>query len=229
MTEAFRRSDPEEGVFRLLVPSSDAASPEAASIDVAGQRWQIVDRGAVPSPANAPKYICVSYFWADGRTPNPFDPERPMSSRAQPALETAIATLQPPAIWLDAACMPSREPARSLCLQNMGAIYAAASDVLAVLSPSTSIVLETVRRQEAVGLEQLRLRRWLTARSPVSWLKGKRVIPSLVTSCSMLSVTQLRNADRWSRFDAYEFRKRYPHLDALETLIDDWLRADYAR
>src|SRR5215472_11499687 len=119
MAEGFRRSGSEEGLFRLLVPSSDTVSPEAASIDVAGQTWRIVNRETVPSPANAPEYICVSYSWAGGRTPNPFDLERPMSSRAQPALETAIATLRPAAIWLDAACMPTQEPARSRCLQNM--------------------------------------------------------------------------------------------------------------
>jgi Heterokaryon incompatibility protein (HET) len=138
MIEASQSSDPEESAFRLLVPAGDTVSSGAAVVDAAGQRWQVVDHGAVPLPANAPKYTCVSYSWAGGRTRNPFDPDRPMSTRALPALETAIAASQtpPPAIWLDAACMPSREPARSLCLRSMGAIYAAASAVLAVLSSS---------------------------------------------------------------------------------------------
>jgi hypothetical protein len=39
----------------------------------------------------------------------------------------------------------------------MGAIYAAASGVLAVLSPSASILLDKVRRDEAVGPAELRL------------------------------------------------------------------------
>src|SRR3954453_4027688 len=103
MMEASRSSGPEESIFYLLVPASDITSSEAASIDVGGQRWQVVAHGALPLRDQAPDYICVSYSWGEGREPNPFDPERKMSSRARPALETAIAALRPPAIWLDAA------------------------------------------------------------------------------------------------------------------------------
>jgi hypothetical protein len=38
------------------------------------------------------------------------------------------------------------------------------------------------------------------------------------------TLTEYRRAEL---VDAYEFRRRYPSLDTLETLIDDWLRADY--
>src|SRR5262245_27287819 len=107
------------------------------------------------TPADAPTYICVSYSWADGRIANPFDPTRRMSGRARAALETAIATLRPAAVWLDAACMPSHEPARSRCLQSMGAIYAAASGVLAVLPPSIGRVLDAVAKKKAVSSELL--------------------------------------------------------------------------
>jgi hypothetical protein len=151
MTKPSRVSAPEDGVFRLLVPASNTLPLRAASIDVAGQRWHVVDDGGVPNPAEAPEYICVSYSRVGGRTPNPFDPERLMSSRALPALETAIAAWSPPAVWLAAACMPSRNPARSLCLRNMGAIYAAASGVLVVLSHSASTLLNKVRRGETVA------------------------------------------------------------------------------
>lgn len=233
MTEASRNSGPEESVFRLLVPPSDTVSSEAALINVAGQRWQVVDHGAVPFPAHAPEYTCISYSWAGGRTPNPFDPERPMSSRALPALETAIAALRPPAIWLDAACMPSQEPARSLCLQNMGAIYAAASGVLAVLSPSSSILLDKVRREEAVGSEELRLLEaddWVSRAWTYQEMVNSKIVSFVaegetgnpVTSYRLLNavghaITQYRKAEQ---VDAYEFRKQHPHLDALETLID---------
>ena len=53
--------------------------------------------------------------------------------------------------------MPIQEPARSLCLRSMGAIYAAASGVLVVLSSSASSLLDKVRRGEAVGPEDLPL------------------------------------------------------------------------
>jgi hypothetical protein len=38
------------------------------------------------------------------------------------------------------------------------------------------------------------------------------------------ALTQYRKVEQ---VDAYEFRERHPHLDALETLTDDWLRAGY--
>ena len=242
MTETLRSSSPKEGIFRLLVPASDTVSAGAASIDVAGERWQVVDRGAVPSPANAPKYICVSYSWTQKGTPNPFDPERPMSARAQPALQTATAALRPPAIWLDAACVPSQEPARSVCLQNMGAIYAAASGVLAVLSSSASIVLETVGRAEALGPEQLRLLEgdeWVSRAWTYQEMVNSKMIsfvaegiPGNVVGGHKLlnaighSIDRLRRAEQ---VDAYEFHQTHPRLSALESLIDDWLRADSAQ
>jgi hypothetical protein len=37
------------------------------------------------------------------------------------------------------------------------------------------------------------------------------------------AITQHRKAEQ---IDAYEFRKQHPRLDALEMLIDDWLRGD---
>jgi len=242
MREASRNSGHEESVFRLLVPSSDPASSETVLIDVAGQRWRVVDHKAVPFPAQAPEYICISYFWADRRTANPFDSERPMSSRAQPVLETAIASSRPPAIWLDAACMPSQEPARGLCLRNMGAIYAAASGVLAVLSPSVSILLDKVRREEAVGLEELQLLEadeWVSRMWTYQEMVNSKIISFIAEGETRDPVTgyDLLNAVGYAimqyckveQVDAYEFRKRYPHLDALETLAVDWLRADYSK
>ncbi len=48
----------------------------------------------------------------------------------------------------------------------------------------------------------------------------------LLTNAVGHAIMQYRKA---GQVDAYEFRKRYPHLDAFETLIDDWLRADYSK
>ena len=242
MIEASRTSEHEERVFRLLVPSGDTASPETVWIEVAGQRWRVVDYEAELFPSPVPEYICISYFWTDQRIANPFDSERSMSSRVQPILETAIASTQPSAIWLDAACMPSREPARSLCLRNMGAIYAAASGVLAVLSPSVSMLLDKVRRKEAVSLEELRL---LEADE---WVSRVWTYQEMVNSKSISFIAEGETHDpvngselldavgyaimqycKTEQIDAYEFRKRYPRLDALETLTVDWLRADYSK
>jgi Heterokaryon incompatibility protein (HET) len=240
---ASRSYSSQSGVFRLLVPFSDTEQSEAMFIELAGQRWQLVDYGAVPIPAGAPEYTCVSYSWAGRRTPNPFDLGRQMSARAIPALETAIAAPRTPlsAIWLDAACMPTEEPARTLCMRSMGAIYAAASNVLAVLSTPASGVLAKLRRQQALGSDELRL---LDADD---WVSRAWTYQEMVNSKSMSFVVEGQSSDPVSgskllnavgdaiakrhneeQVDAYEFRARYRNLDGLETLIDDWLRADFA-
>jgi Heterokaryon incompatibility protein (HET) len=241
MTRGFEASGPEESVFRLLIRSIDALPSEAPSIDVAGQRWRLSNQGAVPAPADASEYICVSYSWGSARMLNPFDPQRPAAARARPVLETAIAALRPPAIWWDAACMPPLEPARSLCLRNMGAIYAAAKAVIVVLSPTVSELLDKVRRKETIGQEELKQleeddwanRAWtyqeIVNGKVTSFVaegqSGDPVHAYTLLNAVGYAITQHRKSEQ---VDAYEFRQRHPHLDALETLIDDWLRADYA-
>jgi Heterokaryon incompatibility protein (HET) len=255
MIKDSRSSGHEESVFRLLAPSSDTASPETGWIYVAGQQWRVMDHGAVPLPAQATAYICVSYSWGKVVMPNRFNPERSMPTRVMPVLETAIASLQrfpwghdiasgktPSAIWLDAACMPSQETAQSLCLQSMGAIYAAATGVLAVLSDSASILLDKVRRGETLGSEELRQLEedeWVSRAWTYQEMVNSQIIGFIaegemddpVTGYKLLNavgyaLTQYREA---KQVDAYEFRKRYPRLDALETLINDWLMADYSK
>ena len=232
-----------EAVFRLLVRASETASPEAgSSIEVAGQRWQLVDRGAVPSPTEAPSYICVSYSWGAGRTKNPFDPSQPMAARTRPALETAIATLRPAAVWVDAICVPSQEPARSRCLQSMGAIYAAATGVLAVLSPSPSnrIVLDAVGQEllSADHLHYLEADDWVSrawtyqeivnSRIMSFTIEGQRTAP-LAGAMLLNGIGEtIRKHQQAAQLDAYEFRERHPRLDAWETAIADWRTADYA-
>jgi hypothetical protein len=240
MTQAPRSSSPEESVFRLLLPASDRPSSEAASIDVAGQRWQVANFGEVPPSVQAPEYTCVSYSWGAEREPSPWDGERLMSSRVMPTFSTAIAALRPrpSAIWLDAACMPPSDPARSLCLQSMGAIYAAASNVVAVLSPAASTLLDKVRRGEAVGIEELQQleaddwvsRVWtyqeMANSQSISFLAeggtGDPVNASRLFNAVGQALTQYRKVEQ---VDAYEFRGRHPRVDALETLSDDWLGA----
>ena len=242
MTEVSRKVAPNDSVFRLLMPSNQTTPPGALLFDVGGQQWRIVDYGATPSPENPPEYVCVSYSWGPGRMPNPFDPKRLMSSRALPVLRTAVATLRPPAIWLDAACMPKQEPARSLCLQSMGAIYAGAREVLAVLSPSASAVLDRLRRKEVLDSEQLQ---WLETDDWVSraWTyqeivnsrmisfaaEGQTEVPfngNKVLNAVGHAIAEYREV---GQFDAYRFRQTHPHLDALETLIEDWFIAENAR
>lgn len=143
------------GAFRLLTPLRSTAPQASPSIILGGKQWTVVDQNDVRSPTEAPAYVCVSYVWGADRVPNPFDADRPMSSRAIPALEVTIAALDPDAIWLDSVCVPSQEPVRTMCLRSMGAIYAAAKDVVAVLSIPSSRLLDEIRRTGRVDRQTL--------------------------------------------------------------------------
>ena len=102
--------------------------------------------------------------------------------------------------------------------------------------------LDKVRREEAVGSEELRLLEaddWVSRAWTYQEMVNSKIISFIAEGKSGDPVTgyKLLNAVghaimeycKAEQVDAYEFRKRYPHLDALETLIDDWLRADYSK
>ena len=235
MTYAFRSDGPEASVFQLLVPAGDAPST-AAAIDMPGQQWQLLHLGAVPSPGEAPEYICVSYPWGSGRTANPFDPDRPMSVRARPSLEAALAATQPRAVWLDAACMPAQDPARTLCLRNTGAIYAAAHAVVAVLSPETSSLLDKVRRGEAIDpedLDRLEKDEWVRRAWTYQEIANSRMISFVAERSTGAPVegVMLQNALggaierllKAQQIDAYTFQAKCPYLDAFGTLLEDYM------
>jgi len=98
-------------VFRLLVPADQDTLQDAPSIKVDGRRWVPTSYTQVPKPENTLAYTCISYSWGMETAPHPFEP-RKVSSRAIPALEAVIRSLQPSAIWLDALCVPPDEPGR---------------------------------------------------------------------------------------------------------------------
>jgi hypothetical protein len=165
-----------------------------------------------------------------------------MSSRALPALQSAIAALRPLAVWLDAACMPFQEPAREHCLRSMGAIYAAASCVLAVLSRANSGVLDKIRRNEPLDTKDLLLLEkddWVSRVWTYQEIANSQIISFIaegenhdpVPGDKLLNaigrtLTEYRKIEG---VDAYEFRKKHPRMDGLETLIDDWIRAEYVQ
>jgi hypothetical protein len=124
----------------------------------------------------------------------------------------------------------------------MGAIYAAASGVLAVLSPSASILLDKVRRKEVVGPEELLLLEaddWVSRAWTYQEMVNSKVISFVVEgeAGAPVSGDKLLNAvgqaiteyRKGEQIDAYQFHAKHPRLDALETLVDDYLRANYAK
>ena len=112
-------------IFRLLVPATGTTPPNALTIELEGTHWTTTDYTPM-FDGDIPEYTCVSYSCGSGRTANPLAPGEMMSDRVIPVTEAAIRALHPAAIWIDAFCVPVREPERAACLRSMGAIYASA-------------------------------------------------------------------------------------------------------
>lgn len=172
-----------EGVFRLLVPTMNSSSSEDTFVELGGKQWVLREFARI---SDAPPYTCISYSWGKGRTENMFEDGELMSDRTIPAIETTIkASLSPKhwinalmcvsrdeqkreealttaikasqAIWIDALCVPSRDPARAACLRNMGAIYSSAEQVFVVLPAICSEILHKIYKAEQIGLNELRI------------------------------------------------------------------------
>lgn len=158
-----------ESMFRLLVPATDATPPGTPFVELCGSPWVLAEYESI---AEAPAFTCVSYSWGRGRMENMLE-GGVMSDRTIPAIETIIKAAQVPeywtkalmcaprdeikeraalsaalaasqAIWIDALCAPSREPARTACLRSMGAIYSSAAQVFAVLSEPCAGLLRQI-------------------------------------------------------------------------------------
>jgi hypothetical protein len=127
-------------IFRLLVLAKDTVPPNTSTIELAGALWTTTDDSPLIDGVVS-DYTCISYSWGSGRIPNPIVPDQWMSDRVIPVIETAIRALRPTSIWVDAFCMPIREPERTACLRSMGSIYASAARVVAVLSASCAELL----------------------------------------------------------------------------------------
>jgi hypothetical protein len=183
-----------------------------------------------------------------------------MSIRALPALKAAFAALAAfeaalapfeatpdemrlRAVWLDAACVPPpRDPDYKLCLRNMGAIYAAARAVLAVMSPETSGSLDKVRRGEAIGpedLEQLEKDEWVRRVWTYQEIANSRMISFIAEGETDAPVegVRLQNAlgEAIERFckvrqiDAYTFEAKHPYLGAFGTLLEDYMMGQHGQ
>lgn len=174
-------SNTPENIFRLLVPASDLTPPDATFIEFCGNRWVLAEFARI---SDAPPYTCISYSWGGGRTENPFEAGQLMSDRTLPAIEVTINASQSPehwgwalmqstrdaqkeaaalsaalkasqAIWIDALCVPSQDPARAACLRSMGAIYSSATQVFAVLSETCSKLLHKIHSKERMSFDDL--------------------------------------------------------------------------
>lgn len=170
-----------ENFFRLLVPATELTLPSRPSVDLCGSRWVLTEWMPI---SEAPPYTCISYSWGAGKVDNIFEGGQLMSYRTIPAIEAAIKAAQSPehwlkalecnprdkqkeaaklsealkaaqSIWIDEICMPPQGSARTKCLLNLGIIYSAATQVLAVLSESCDLLLRKAHAVEQMNADEL--------------------------------------------------------------------------
>lgn len=172
---------PANPFFRLLIAATTTTTPTTESIEVGGKLWHLVWFDQI---SDAPPFTCVSYSWGPGKVPNPFKRDEEISPRTMPVLETAIKASQSSqcwsnalaglclneqihaeelatalaasqAIWIDSICMPSDPVARETCLLGMGAIYGAATQVIAVLLAETANTLKKISSKTPLEQDDL--------------------------------------------------------------------------
>src|SRR5215471_16760965 len=224
-------------IFRLLVPAKDTVPPNTPTIELEGALWTTTDASPLIDGV-VPDYTCISYWWGSGRISNPMARDQQMSERVVPVIETAIRALRPPAIWVDAFCMPAHEPEWTACLRSMGFLYASAAQVMAVLSKSCEALLAEVARTESLdeaGLLMLEKDKWVSrAWTYQEIVNSKSFLFAAEGGSVAFSGSEFLNrvGDALSEykkrhsFDSFTLRTLHPQLDSLEDTIADWMTAN---
>lgn len=224
--------------FRLLIRAPDDVDPDLPALRIDGTRWVATPFAPVPEPGAVPPYTCISYSWGQTGVPNPFGYSLPMSYRTLPAIEATIRALNPPAIWVDALCVPPSGAARVACLRSMGTLYGRATQVSVVLSPESGPVLDGIAASgplDEATLLVLEKDEWVTRAWTYQELvnslsvqfiaEGRR--PTAVHGEDFLNkvgeaIERFKQAHGW---DSFSFRAAHPRLDSLEDLLADWRTA----
>lgn len=256
----------QKNIFRLLVPATDLTPPDALFFELCGNRWVLTEFVNI---SDAPPYTCISYSWGSGRTENVFEGGQLMSDRTIPAIEATIKVSQPPenwayalmseprdaqkeakslaealkasqAYWVDSLCAPHRDPAKTECLQSMGAIYSSAWQVFVVLSEPCASVFHQIRdtaRIDPTALFVLESDDWVTrAWAYQEAVNSKRLYfiaqddeSILVSGLDFLNAVTTATSDyrRDNGMDSFTWGELHPKLDSLEILIADYRISEY--
>ncbi len=163
-----------------------------------------------------------------------------MSDRAMGAMEAVVRVQQPTALWVDALCVPVDEPARSMCLRWMGAIYGRASRAVVVLSERCAAALEQIRPHGNIDEAAL------LALDEDDWVTRAWTYQELVNANAVRFITEggsdaCADGDDILNFvgsavakygethglDVFDIRTLFPRLDSLESLLLDWKMQGY--
>lgn len=242
----------------MLVPATDVTPSDAAFVELCGNRWVLTEFERI---TDAPPYTCISYSWGTGRAENMFDAGQLMSDRTIPAMEATIKASQAPehwgwalmrtprdeqkeaealaaalqasqAIWIDALCVPSRDPARAACLRSMGAIYSSAKQVFAVLPESCSNSLHKIHNRESMGLKELLAlenddwvtRAWTyqeTANSKATYFIAQEDGNVLIDEHDFLNAILTDTTDYAAsiKLEHTKLAAQFPRLDSLQEMV----------
>ncbi|KAL8243962.1 hypothetical protein R6Q59_010220 [Mikania micrantha] len=252
--------------FRLLIPkqsntvhSTAQTNAEAArSLTIDGQTWML--SGPLDfDDDRLPKYACVSYKWGRERQPHALYPQRQMSTHVIPSLTSAMKSRPTyPAFWTDVLCIPPEEGvARQATLENMGAIYARAAEVIVVLGENTFNVLQNMIATKTVSeadLHVLETDMWVAS----VWTYQELVNAGAVCFMSEMSIEragddtngnepianpsaiecdQFLNAlghglvkyGQSQDIDTFLVSRKFPNLNILENLLVDWMVGSHVR
>jgi len=164
--------------FKLLIPVAEPISSGIKTIELSGKLWTLVD---FERPSDAPPYTCISYSWEKEKMVNPLNNKQTISARSISVIETVIKSLESTecleteiqsmfhgknriseklmlahkassAIWVDALCRPAQQPAANICIQNMGEIYKAATQVFIVLNNNCLGTVYKVHNKDPLNL-----------------------------------------------------------------------------
>jgi hypothetical protein len=256
-----------ECIFRLLEPAT-CLTLGVPYIELSGKRWVLKEYANL---TDAPAYTCISYAWGMEKAKNVFSNDQPMSARTIPVLEATInasksqknwadsvqfsydrdpkkeeagwtaAHKAAQAIWIDALCVPSQEPARTACLKSMGEIYSSAWQVVVVLSKSCADAFHQIRRAGRLDPSELLnfdgddwvTRAWTyqeTVNSRALYFIAQDDESTLISGVDFLDAVATAVDDYKSShgIDSLAWVKHHPRLNFLEMLIADYRIADYA-
>ncbi|WP_420861952.1 HET domain-containing protein [Algirhabdus cladophorae] len=255
-------------MFRLLELANHLTPPDASFIELFEEKWVIKEYAQV---SDAPEFTCISYAWGKETAKSPFCVEQRISTRTIRVIETAISVSQSKenwgrnisfsqdgdllkeaagqaaavnasqAFWVDALCVPSDDPARTVCLQSMGEIFSSAYQVLVVLREQCSDAIQNASQAEKLTSSDLSIlekedwvsRVWTYQEAVNSSrlyfgvegnedaiVSGNEFLNMIMTAIDVYKAANNLNKLAWE--------KQSPKLRSLERLLADYMMADFA-
>ena len=228
--------------FRLLVETSEPSSQPSFPLE--GRYWTLSPTLDLDGDEDIPRFACISYRWGPAREQHALDGQLTMSTHTLPSLAAVIRNGACNAFWTDVFCVPSSGPERQPTLENMGYIYSRASEVIIVLGEDTFSVMRNIIHDRSVcerDLEVLERDEWVSSVWTYQEIVNATAV-SFVSEHQEDSNTSIEGSQFFSALghglmkwqnstgsDPFGAMRKFPNLNALETILADWQIADYTR